>query len=153
MRGDAAKHHRTCSTATVVEPSVAGSVQKAASSKRVKGSVLLLGSGFLSMASLMGVYQLAALHAIRACMHLATGTVKAQLAALKPHMLGFDSLNRAELIPHAATHIVHKLVVMPQVLEVHWKGDQLWGTIEVLPTPSGMLLWELYSQVCKHVRM
>lgn len=28
-----------------------------------------------------------------------------------------------------------------------WKGDQLWGTIEVLPTPSGLLLWELYSRV------
>lgn len=30
---------------------------------------------------------------------------------------------------------------------MQWKGDQLWGTIEVLQTPSGMLLWELYSQV------
>lgn len=28
-----------------------------------------------------------------------------------------------------------------------WKGDQLWGVIEILPTPSGLLLWELYSQV------
>lgn len=34
-----------------------------------------------------------------------------------------------------------------QVLEVHWQGDLLWGTIEILPTPSGLLLWELYSQV------
>lgn len=34
-----------------------------------------------------------------------------------------------------------------QVLEVHWKGNQLWGSIEVLPTPAGLLLWELYSQV------
>ena len=34
-----------------------------------------------------------------------------------------------------------------QVLEVNWKGDQLWGTIEILATPSGLLLWELYSQV------
>ncbi len=34
-----------------------------------------------------------------------------------------------------------------QVLDVSWKGDQLWGTIEVLPTPSGLLLWELYSRV------
>ncbi|KAG2440254.1 hypothetical protein HXX76_004366 [Chlamydomonas incerta] len=30
-----------------------------------------------------------------------------------------------------------------------WKGDQLWGTIEVLPTPSGLLLWELYSRGVK----
>mmetsp|Transcript_4234 Transcript_4234/g.7543 ORF Transcript_4234/g.7543 Transcript_4234/m.7543 type:complete len:542 (-) Transcript_4234:507-2132(-) len=36
--------------------------------------------------------------------------------------------------------------VSHQVLEVKWKGNQLWGTIEVLPTPSGLLLWELYSQ-------
>jgi hypothetical protein len=34
-----------------------------------------------------------------------------------------------------------------QVLEVHWRGTHLWGTIEVLPTPSGLLLWELYAQV------
>jgi len=34
-----------------------------------------------------------------------------------------------------------------QVLGVKWKGDQLWGTIEILPTPAGLLLWELYSQV------
>mmetsp|Transcript_18408 Transcript_18408/g.46554 ORF Transcript_18408/g.46554 Transcript_18408/m.46554 type:complete len:728 (-) Transcript_18408:628-2811(-) len=39
--------------------------------------------------------------------------------------------------------------VSHQVLEVQWKGDQLWGTIEILPTPSGMLLWELYSQGIK----
>ncbi|PNH07500.1 hypothetical protein TSOC_006044 [Tetrabaena socialis] len=38
--------------------------------------------------------------------------------------------------------------VSHQVLEVTWKGDQLWGTIEVLATPSGLLLWELYSRVC-----
>jgi len=36
-----------------------------------------------------------------------------------------------------------------QVLGVQWKGDQLWGTIEVLPTPSGLLLWELYAQGIK----
>lgn len=36
-----------------------------------------------------------------------------------------------------------------QVLEVFWKGDQLWGSIEILPTPSGLLLWELYSQGIK----
>ena len=35
----------------------------------------------------------------------------------------------------------------PQVLDIRWIGDQLLGSIEILPTPSGMLLWELYSQV------
>ena len=36
-----------------------------------------------------------------------------------------------------------------QVLEIHWSGDQLLGTIEILPTPSGLMLWELYSQGIK----
>jgi hypothetical protein len=35
----------------------------------------------------------------------------------------------------------------PQVLHVRWHQDELWGSIEILPTPSGLLLWELYSQV------
>ena len=37
-----------------------------------------------------------------------------------------------------------------QVLEVHWKGGRLYGSIEILQTPSGLLLWELYSQVRPH---
>eukprot|EP00955_Chlamydomonas_euryale_P055806 356225-Chlamydomonas_euryale.AAC.4 len=37
----------------------------------------------------------------------------------------------------------------PQVLEVHWRGDTLMGTIEILQTPSGLLLRELYSQGIK----
>lgn len=36
--------------------------------------------------------------------------------------------------------------VSHQVLEVHWQGDCLMGSIEILPTPSGLLLRELYSQ-------
>jgi hypothetical protein len=32
------------------------------------------------------------------------------------------------------------------VLSVKWRGKELWGTIEVLPTPSGLLLWELYAR-------
>ncbi|WIA29021.1 hypothetical protein OEZ86_011538 [Tetradesmus obliquus] len=39
--------------------------------------------------------------------------------------------------------------VSHQVLEVHWRGNELWGTIEVLPTPAGLLLWELYSRGIK----
>jgi hypothetical protein len=34
----------------------------------------------------------------------------------------------------------------PQVLRVWWRGKELWGCVEVLPTPSGLLLWHLYSQ-------
>jgi hypothetical protein len=39
------------------------------------------------------------------------------------------------------------LLCAPQVLEVYWRRSQLWGTIEVLPTPSGLLLRELYAKV------
>lgn len=34
----------------------------------------------------------------------------------------------------------------PQVLHVQWRGKELWGSLEILPTPSGLLLWELYSR-------
>lgn len=34
-----------------------------------------------------------------------------------------------------------------KVLHVIWQGDELWGSIEILLTPSGLLLWELYSKV------
>lgn len=30
-----------------------------------------------------------------------------------------------------------------------WRGKELWGCIEVLPTPSGLLLWDLYSRGVK----
>eukprot|EP00873_Tetraselmis_striata_P014911 jgi/Tetstr1/435175/TSEL_002631.t1 len=36
-----------------------------------------------------------------------------------------------------------------QVLEVYWDGDSLMGVIEVLPTPSGNLLMELYREGCQ----
>eukprot|EP00878_Enallax_costatus_P023761 GHUV01025302.1.p1 GENE.GHUV01025302.1~~GHUV01025302.1.p1 ORF type:complete len:234 (+),score=69.75 GHUV01025302.1:263-964(+) len=39
--------------------------------------------------------------------------------------------------------------VSHQVLEVWWRGRELWGVIEVLPTPAGLLLWELYSKGIK----
>lgn len=37
--------------------------------------------------------------------------------------------------------------VSHQVLELRWRGPELWGTLEVLPTPAGLLLSELYSKV------
>lgn len=36
-----------------------------------------------------------------------------------------------------------------KVLEVYWDGDSLMGVIEVLPTPSGNLLMELYREGCQ----
>lgn len=32
------------------------------------------------------------------------------------------------------------------MLHVQWRGKELWGSLEILPTPSGLLLWELYSR-------
>ncbi len=49
--------------------------------------------------------------------------------------------------PSASVNLPAPQVPSVQVLEVHWRGELLWGTIEILPTPSGLLLWELYSQV------
>jgi hypothetical protein len=37
--------------------------------------------------------------------------------------------------------------VSHQVLGLRWRGPELWGTLEVLPTPAGLLLSELYSKV------
>ncbi|GAX75734.1 hypothetical protein CEUSTIGMA_g3177.t1 [Chlamydomonas eustigma] len=36
--------------------------------------------------------------------------------------------------------------VSHQVLDMFWKGKELWGSIQVLSTPSGLLLRELYSK-------
>ena len=36
-----------------------------------------------------------------------------------------------------------------QVLGVRWRGNTLWGYIEVLDTPSGRLIKRLYSRGCK----
>lgn len=36
-----------------------------------------------------------------------------------------------------------------QVLSVRWKGNSLWGFIEVLDTPSGRLIRHLYERGCK----
>lgn len=65
--------------------------------------------------------------------HIKTGTALGELNHPSYYSCYFRSLN----LPN----------ISHQVLEVHWKGNELWGTIEVLPTPAGLLLWELYSRV------
>jgi len=45
--------------------------------------------------------------------------------------------------------LTFSLKILHQVLDIHWSGDQLLGTIEILPTPSGLMLWELYGQGIK----
>lgn len=65
--------------------------------------------------------------------HLATGTALGELNHPSYHSAYFRSLN----LPN----------ISHQVLELRWRGAELWGTIEVLPTPAGLLLSELYSKV------
>lgn len=67
--------------------------------------------------------------------HIRTGTALGELD--HPHYKSrfFRCLNLAN--------------VSHQVLEYKWVQDKLWGTIEILPTPSGLLLWQLYSKGVK----
>uniref|UniRef100_A0A7S1XAC1 Uncharacterized protein n=1 Tax=Tetraselmis chuii TaxID=63592 RepID=A0A7S1XAC1_9CHLO len=39
--------------------------------------------------------------------------------------------------------------VSHQVLEAYWEGDSLMGVIEVLPTPAGRLLMDLFREGCQ----
>lgn len=38
------------------------------------------------------------------------------------------------------------MAVSHRMLDLRWKGSKLMGIIEILPTASGLLLWDLYSQ-------
>jgi hypothetical protein len=66
--------------------------------------------------------------------HVRRGTALGELNHPSYYSAWFRSLN----LPN----------VSHQVLELRWRGRELWGTIEVLPTPAGLLLSELYSKVC-----
>eukprot|EP00879_Flechtneria_rotunda_P029005 GHRR01031256.1.p1 GENE.GHRR01031256.1~~GHRR01031256.1.p1 ORF type:complete len:131 (+),score=23.59 GHRR01031256.1:657-1049(+) len=67
--------------------------------------------------------------------HIRTGTALGELNHPSYSSTYFRSLN----LPN----------ISHQVLDVFWRGTELWGTIEVLPTPAGLLLWELYSKGIK----
>ncbi|KAI8469409.1 MAG: Prohead core protein protease-domain-containing protein [Monoraphidium minutum] len=64
--------------------------------------------------------------------HLTPGTALGEL----DHPSYASELFRALNLPN----------VSHQVLRVWWRGKELWGCIEVLPTPSGLLLWALYGR-------
>lgn len=69
----------------------------------------------------------------------------------KEHIQGGTALGELDHPNYASRYFKNLNLpnISHQVLEVRWKGDCLWGTIEILPTPSGLLLWELYSQGIK----
>jgi hypothetical protein len=47
-------------------------------------------------------------------------------------------------LDHPESSVVNLQNVSHNVLEVHWEGDNLIGSIEVLPTPNGNILKELF---------
>ena len=47
-------------------------------------------------------------------------------------------------LDHAQSEIVNLKNVSHNIVEMHWEGDELIGTVEVLTTPSGNILRELF---------
>ena len=64
--------------------------------------------------------------------HVRKGTALGELN----HPSYFSSYFRALNLPN----------ISHQVLDLRWRGPELWGTLEILPTPAGLLLSELYSK-------
>ncbi len=52
-------------------------------------------------------------------------------------------------LDHPDSSVVNLNNVSHNVLEMHWKGDDLEGTVEVLGTPSGNILKELFKSGIK----
>ncbi len=52
-------------------------------------------------------------------------------------------------LDHPDSSVVNLNNVSHNVLEMHWKGDDLVGTVEVLSTPSGNILKELFKSGIK----
>ena len=48
-------------------------------------------------------------------------------------------------LDHPESSVVNLQNVSHNVVEMHWEGDDLIGTIEVLPTPNGNILKELFK--------
>ena len=47
-------------------------------------------------------------------------------------------------LDHPESSVVNLQNVSHNIIEVHWDGDDLMGTVEVLPTPNGNILKELF---------
>ena len=52
-------------------------------------------------------------------------------------------------LDHPDSSVVNLNNVSHNILEMHWKGDDLVGTVEVLSTPSGNILKELFKNDIK----
>lgn len=48
-------------------------------------------------------------------------------------------------LDHPESSVVNLQNVSHNVIEMHWDGDDLVGTIEILPTPNGNILKELFK--------
>lgn len=48
-------------------------------------------------------------------------------------------------LDHPESSVVNLQNVSHNVVEIHWEGDDLIGTVEVLPTPNGNILKELFK--------
>ena len=48
-------------------------------------------------------------------------------------------------LDHPESSVVNLQNVSHNVIEMHWEADDLVGTIEVLPTPNGNILKELFK--------
>ncbi len=49
-------------------------------------------------------------------------------------------------LDHPDSTVINLKNVSHNVREIHWEGDDLCGTVEILPTPSGNILKELLSK-------
>ena len=52
-------------------------------------------------------------------------------------------------LDHPESSVVNLQNVSHNVTEMHWNGDDLYGTVEVLGTPSGNILKELFKSGIK----
>lgn len=48
-------------------------------------------------------------------------------------------------LDHPESSVVNLQNVSHNIVELHWEGDDLVGTVEVLPTPNGNILRELFK--------
>jgi hypothetical protein len=48
-------------------------------------------------------------------------------------------------LDHPETSVINLKNVSHNILELYWKGKDLYGRIEILPTPSGNILKELFK--------
>lgn len=48
-------------------------------------------------------------------------------------------------LDHPASNIINLQNVSHNVVELHWENDDLVGSVEILPTPSGNILKELFK--------